>query len=113
MQDIKLMAAPADKSMPPEITTNAWPNDAKPNPMGWIKNTFFQFRVLVKNSLAKVEKTMIAANITHTSRSGSIHRFTILFKLSGFMGLSLTLQRTYSCPTAIDKISSSVAGLAC
>ncbi len=34
MHDIKLIAAPADKSMPPEITTNAWPNDAKPNPMG-------------------------------------------------------------------------------
>ena len=79
MHDIKLIAAPADKSMPPEITTNAWPNDAKPKPMGCIKNTFFKLRVLVKNSLAKVEKIMIAANITHTSRSGSIHLFTILF----------------------------------
>ncbi|MEE4265616.1 MAG: hypothetical protein V2I56_23220 [Desulfobacteraceae bacterium] len=81
MHDIKLIAAPADKSMPPEITTNAWPNDAKPKPMGWMKNTFFKLRVLAKYSLAKVEKIMIAANITHTSRSGSIHLFTILLML--------------------------------
>jgi hypothetical protein len=59
--------------------------------MGWTKNTFFKLRGLMKNSLAKVEKIMMAANITHTSRSGSIHRFTILFKLPFFTGLSLTL----------------------